>query len=325
MFSELPKLFDRNFVIAYFLPVSILIAISAWLWGYWPRVQAVLAGTAEIDAALVAFNATLVIFAAWILSILLMGLNGEIYRLLEGYGTYNPLRIFEKKAKNNFCAKRARLKVLDSEYPKPEFTNEQDEERTKLMEELAQYYPDDKEFVLPTTFGNTLRAFEVYPRVMYGMEGIDGWPRILSVVPKEYRELIDDAKSQVDWWINLAVVSFLFLIELWVFIFSNWGLSPGWLRTILNLLIPLGIFSLLNWFFLRRATSSAIEWGDHVKSAFDIYRFKLLILLGVNIPVNREEEKDIWQKYSQAIIYRLPYMLPSLRKDAHKSPTEQEK
>jgi hypothetical protein len=31
MFSELPKLFDRNFAIAYFLPVSLFLAASTWL------------------------------------------------------------------------------------------------------------------------------------------------------------------------------------------------------------------------------------------------------------------------------------------------------
>ena len=63
-----------------------------------------------------------------------------------------------------------------------------------------------------------------------------------------------------------------------------------------------------------RATSSAREWGDFVKAAFDVYRFNLLESLGMDLPKNREEEKILWTKYSQAIIYRLPDMLPALKK-----------
>jgi len=63
-----------------------------------------------------------------------------------------------------------------------------------------------------------------------------------------------------------------------------------------------------------RATSSAKEWGDFVKSAFDVYRFKLLESLGIDLPKDKEEEKLVWQKYSQAIIYRLPDSLPILKK-----------
>jgi hypothetical protein len=62
-----------------------------------------------------------------------------------------------------------------------------------------------------------------------------------------------------------------------------------------------------------RATSAAREWGDFVKSAFDVYRFRLLESLGIDLPKSREEEKKLWTRYSQAIIYRLPDSLPDLK------------
>lgn len=314
MFSELPKLLDRNFAIAYFLPVSLFMVVSAWLLnmaGYWSKIEVMLTGNTLFDA-------TLAFFVAWILSILLLVLNREIYRFLEGYGDYNPLRIFENRTKQEFKKKVDRLEWLNEEYSKASFTAELQKERAKLLQELAESYPDKESLVLPTAFGNALRAFEVYPRVMYGLEGIDGWSRILTVVPKEYRELIDDAKTQVDWWVNLGVMSLALLIEFWVVVFSKWRLAPEWYITALNILIPLAIFALLNWFLLWRATSAAIGWGDYIKSAFDIYRFALLESLGIDIPKTRDAEKVLWTRFSQAILFRLPYVLPELKKPESK-------
>jgi len=322
MFSELPKLFDRNFAIAYFLPVSIFLAISAWILeqvGYWANISAQLTG----DNALI--NATLGVLIAWIGGILLMVLNRDVYRFLEGYGKYNPLRWFENRAKAEYLKKDERLNWLNDEYSKPTFTADLRKERTELMEEMAQRYPDQVEFVLPTAFGNALRAFEVYPRVMYGFESIEGWSRILAVLPKEYRELIDDAKSQVDWWVNLGTLSLVLLIEFWVAVFSKWGLTPAWYYTVLNIVVPLTIFGLLNWFLQWRATSAVVGWGDYIKSAFDIYRFTLLESLGIDAPKTRDAEKVLWMKFSQATLFRLPYILPELKKSAKKPSTKKAK
>lgn len=313
MFSELPKLFDRNFAIAYFLPVGLFIAASTWLLksvGYWAKIETVLTGTTIVDT-------TLAILIGWIVGILLLVLNREIYRFLEGYNTYNPLRIFGNRAKQKYKAKVTRKDWLDDNYSN--LTADERSERTKLMKELVESYPDREELVLPTAFGNALRAFEVYPRVMYGFEGIDGWPRILAVLPKDYRELIDDAKAQVDWWVNLGVMSLLFLIEFWYVVFSKWGLTPYWYITALNILLPLAIYLALNYLLLWRATSAAIGWGDYVKSAFDLYRFALLESLGIEAPKTRDAERKLWTKFSQAILFNLPDSLPDLKKSESKT------
>jgi hypothetical protein len=73
------------------------------------------------------------------------------------------------------------------------------------------------------------------------------------------------------------------------------------------------LFILLGTLAPLRATSAAREWGDLVKSAFDVYRFNLLESLGIELPKSRQEEKALWTKYSQAIIYRLPERLPALK------------
>ena len=66
--------------------------------------------------------------------------------------------------------------------------------------------------------GTLSALFEVYPRVMYGLESIEGWDRILAVVPKDYRTLMDSAKAQTDFWINIVFLGNIFICEYVMFI-----------------------------------------------------------------------------------------------------------
>src|ERR1019366_8978839 len=52
--------------------------------------------------------------------------------------------------------------------------------------------------ILPTRFGNAIKAFEVYPRDIYGADGVVIWPRLTSVIPKTFGEQIQDIRSQID-------------------------------------------------------------------------------------------------------------------------------
>src|SRR5712692_4078105 len=78
---------------------------------------------------------------------------------------------------------------------------------------LAERFPPEEDQLLPTAFGNTIKAFETYPDVMYGFDAIEGWTRLLAVIPKDYRELIETTKAETDFWVNLWFISLLILCE----------------------------------------------------------------------------------------------------------------
>jgi hypothetical protein len=179
----------------------------------------------------------------------------------------------------------------------------------------ASRFPDQESLLLPTAFGNTLRSFEIYPRMMYGMESIDGWSRILAVVQKDYLALIDSAKAQVDFWINTGFLSIVVLIQIVALWLLKRSLPPFWLAGAIIL-----IAAISSWLAVR----SAGEWGDYVKSVFDLYRFNLLDAFGIKRPETRQEEKKLWTAFSQAIIYRMPDILPELKKshDSEKNKTK---
>jgi len=306
MFGELPKLFDRNFVIGFFLPVAIFITISILIVN--PYTFGSQASNFLTTDLLV--GTTTIGLLSWVGGIVLLAANRDLYRLMEGYGKYNPLKLFGWMETRRYRGLVKELGTMNDEYgelnrSKKEIPVELRTRRNEVMRQLAEEFPDKDEYLLPTPFGNVLRSFEIYPRVMYGFEAIDGWGRLLSVIPKDYLELIDAARAQVDFWVNLGVVFILLQIEYIVLAFMTGTPLQWW---VVLLFIVLGTIAPL------RATSAASEWGDFVKSAFDVYRFKLLESLGMDIPKSREEEKVIWTKYSQAIIYRIPEVLPALKK-----------
>ena len=302
MFSELPKLFERNFAMAFFMPVAIFIGASLLLLDQYQLTQ--ILPTLNFDTLV---GATLLGLISWLGGILLLVTNRDMYRLMEGYGKFNPVRLVGRFQRRRFQKLHERLGALNEEYRKAgrNFPMEKMAERNTIMRELAEHFPDDERWLLPTAFGNTLRAFETYPRVMYGFESIDGWSRILGVVPEEYRTLIDNAKTQVDFWVNLGFISLLLLGEYFGIASYQGAFKAIWLLALIILALLIAPY---------RARRVAVEWGDLVKSVFDLYRFDLLKALGVELPKSRKEERALWTKVSQAIVYRLPASLPDLKK-----------
>ncbi len=247
---------------------------------------------------------------SWVGGIILLAANRDLYRLMEGYGDVNPIRLFASFEKRRYQNITRDLESLDDEYREcykvnKAFPENSRAKRNQVMRQLAEEFPDAEEYLLPTPFGNVLRSFEIYPRVMYGLEAIDGWGRLLAVIPKDYLDLVDAAKAHVDFWINLGLAFFLLLVE-YVSVVEVLR-HPIDLWVILVLLV-LGTIAPL------RATSSAREWGDYVKSAFDMFAPRMRESLDIPEPKDRQEEKRQWTRFSQAIVYRLPDVMPELRK-----------
>ncbi|MCJ7436027.1 MAG: hypothetical protein MUO77_21325 [Anaerolineales bacterium] len=313
MFGELPKLFDRNFAVGFFLPVSIFVTLSGVILGQYGFAP----GMVNYLAADLLIGTTVIGLLSWVGGIVLLAVNRDLYRLIEGYGKSNPIKLFAWFEKRRYQQALIELEKLDAEYRKcyeanKEFPVKSRTQRNQLMRQLAEEFPDKEEYLLPTPFGNVLRSFEIYPRVMYGLEAIDGWNRLLAVTPKDYLDLLDAAKAQIDFWINLGLVFILLQIEYVSLVFILGNQLNWW---VILLFIVLGTITLL------RATSSAREWGGFVKSAFDMFTPKMRESLGFNSPKDRNEEVQQWTSFSQAIIYRLPDRIPGLKKQDEKKKT----
>jgi hypothetical protein len=160
---------------------------------------------------------------------------------------------------------------------------------------MAERLPPAPEYVLPTRFGNLFRAFEAYSNVLYSLDAIPAWPRLQAVMPEHFRNMLADAKAQLDFCANLMfgglAVALVYLgLALALRQFPEPWLAPGALA-----LAVLGY---------ELALSAAAQFGSYIKSAFDLYRADLAKALRLEMPQSGESERIMWSIVSRMMIYR---------------------
>jgi hypothetical protein len=320
MFGQLPNLFERNFIIGYFLPVvAFLIGtlVLATTFEYFP--PPVLATLLPLDQTEVLIGTTLFVLMSVFGAVVLLSLNQEVMGLMEGAGRYNPARIFLPYQRHGYRELQSRVHdktdYISRSAENPDYSAELSgarRERAHLMWKLTTQYPDSGDQLLPTYFGNIIRAFEAYPRRMYGLESSQGgWNRLQGVIPNEYRAIIDSAKANTDLWLNLWFLSFAVLVEYVlvtlsaVFVLDTAEPKLAWIMPLLALLLIIYSANV-------RARHAAAEWGDLVKSSFDLFLPDLRKQLGLRTPPTMEEERRLWNTFSRALIYADPYSVDEL-------------
>jgi hypothetical protein len=306
VFGELSQLFGRNFVIGYFLPAALgLAAIVALLVGFgWqpsdtgvvafllpPNTEANSTGNAVIDTVAPLVTTTVSVLVVWFFAVILLALNRVSYRIMEGYGALNPARLLAWSERRRFD-KLQKKKELAQDPSK----------KVRLERELAAQFPPEREQLLPTRFGNALRAFEYYSWWIYGIDAVSSWNRLVAVVPKDYQDLVSEAKAETDFWLHLWIAGLVILIGdicgvVYVAIFVGIGKH-------LLMLVLLAPVLLLTLVFANRARVAAIAWGDTVKAAFDVFLPELGKKLGFPPIVTRKQEKDLWWLFAKVITYR---------------------
>jgi hypothetical protein len=326
MLSELPNLIDRNFAIGFFLPAVFLVAALALL--YWlsgnPSFDAtaiIQGGVCKLDGAAEFLVGLAVIIPIWLLAVALVAVNHPILRIMEGYawlwlveqyGRLHPRgrRWLERRRQQRF--KREVQPALElqgriaaaraaggAEPPMPV-------DLPRRRAQAALLYPDAGAFVLPTRFGNIFRAFEVYPRVIYGLDAIPAWPRLYAVMPEKTKHTLASAKAQMNFCVNIFVIAVVCLI-----VFAGMSLRAGWTWLHANaapqhldwawvplLLLPIAVIT------YQLALIAAMHYGNHVKSAFDLYRDDLARALGLQLPRCIDDERTMWRTASRMMIYR---------------------
>lgn len=308
MFGELPKVLGRNFVIGFFLPVSLFGFGNIWLSKQCDaRANTVchsIAVTRDIDFAQLQ-NLAFFILLVWLMAVALLSLNRSVYRMFEGYGRGNPYSLVRFLEQRRYNRMASRIDVLSAQARAA--TGEARQallvHRGKLMYQQAWSFPE-RGRLLPTRVGNAIRAFEDYSSVMYGFDAIAGWPRLLTVIPDEYVALVDDAKAQTDFWLNLWLLSLVVAGEYLLLLPDSADLRPRWWVPVLCIAFA--------WIASRRATQAVFGWGEMVKAAFDVFLPELRSKLQLS-PERYTSEREMWADFSLAISYRKPEKLPPRR------------
>jgi len=146
---------------------------------------------------------------------------------------------------------------------------------------------------------------------MYGINAIPGWYRLLAVIPKDYCALIDAARVYVDFWVNLCALSLFVIAEFYVaaILAHRMGFSTLLTRTGQFPWIP--AVALVTFLISHRlAKKAALEWGNWVKAAFDLYLPELRAKLEFAPSASTKEEYDKWVAFNIAALTRDPAWMP---------------
>lgn len=342
MMSSLSNLADRNFVIGYLLPVIVTIATASGLFPDVPFIAILWDKGQSIDN-IVAF--TSVILATWLIAVLLLVANTSLYRILEGYtGPFANARLSARKqqraqdewdeverleraqsdaksaldhCRNNGALFSDRCRELDAAYRTVAVKH------AEARYKYHQHFPFPVTSVLPTDFGNIIRAAEAYPLEVYGAEAISTWPRLIGVVPEAYQKVIDAARAEVDFFVNLCFLSFLISVatDCWLLnkgiefcglTFWNWHL--GWANVVSDPdrhEVLLHVFAALcamavSFMSYKFSVSRASAWGTIVRSTFDLYLPALAKALGYDAPNSDVERKKFWRGLAKTFLQNLP-------------------
>lgn len=314
MIGGLNKILDRNFVVGYAIPSVVLILLGRALLPLFGLVPDFL----KLDGAEPFKDTTLVALLVLSISILLMSLNWSILRFFEGYWRVElGGRVLDRTYKWN-CHYVKRWRKLrdkidgltqerdDCLKQGKSFLNSSERQRVIAIAYFAERFPSEQHQVLPTKLGNAIRAFEDYPRVMYGIESISGWSRLNAVIPKEYRELMDQARADMCLWLNLLFIDLVLL--------TGYLVAALVKRKCPEALLVLPALVLLPFFLSAKTTSAAIGWGEWVKAAFDLFLPDLREKLGYSKPPGLKEDRELWMAFSQAITFRQREALENIAK-----------
>jgi hypothetical protein len=165
---------------------------------------------------------------------------------------------------------------------------------------------------------------EVYPRERYKMDSVLLWPRLIHVMPKSYYTKLDQSNNSLAFLINCSILSLGLAIAS--------GLAAGYQYLLLRLAqigktklvyfisintessemvkyeqniylyfigvaIMMGLFAL----FYRASVPIAIQYGNLVRGAFDLFRWHLMEAMHLETPGKYNDERTMWDNLSMFI------------------------
>ena len=237
--------------------------------------------------------------------------------------------------------------------------HELEEQRLHLHQTLFLYYPPNPETVMPTALGNVLKSAERYPWHRYRLDAVVIWSRLQPLLPAEFADLLQQAKTSLDLLLTLVTFTWLFGIPLtlWTALRAAWPANSPMITVLAALAlaacIPLlagrrarrpakyaagaalvvaivtlvvsqlsgpnltravtvraGVFlllvaaiTLLAWALYRNAVQAALDYGEKLKAAFDLYRWSVLEQLHLRTPADLTDERVTWEQLS-TMLYR---------------------
>lgn len=269
----------------------------------------------------------LVFILTVIIGFTLTALNTYILKLYEGYAfihhvpfMYKRLLRYHKRKAENLISRREELRkqieVLRRNVKKsPEIKRLERNLRQEYYSVTSEYdrsYPSNPEEILPTQFGNILKASEQYSGTRYGLDGVEFWPRLIQVIPKEYQQTIDNSRNELSFLVNMSMLSILFYLACFIAVFYSLYVFPvdfsntdsffAIAGVTVRYLAAAGLAFICSVFFYKASIYSVSSFGLMIRSAYDLFRIDLLRQYKLKIPANLKEEFYTWKDLNEFVV-----------------------
>ncbi len=331
--KEISGYFDRRFLLSAFFPSLVFAGLNVVMVAALEDIQT-LVNWWEDQAAIAQLSffigsLVFILFIAYLFQIFQTGLT----RLYEGYWERIPVLGWWGKVRKRFYQEvwqylQDEIKRLGAEIAALEPEEVPGETRSQRRERLQKakvlrsemellerekflFFPPDKAYVMPTRVGNVIRASEFYSLRRYRLDAVVAWPRLQSLLPKDFAESLRDAKANLDLFLVVTTLAALFALgwEVWLALFTN--------RWDLFLLVSLGWLLALFGYF--GAIQAARSYGELIKAAFDLHRWELIKALHLKLPEGLAQEKALWQEVSELLYRNFPPKAEVFRYETEKT------
>ena len=165
---------------------------------------------------------------------------------------------------------------------------------TFYEDRLADRFPPRGKDCAPTELGNVIAAFEDYPSSRYGIDAVHMWSRILPILDERgYAVFVEREKEGFDFFLNFSLLSGVLAMESTV---MRW-LADQPVFTGIALVSLCAAFLFYHW----GAVNCARNWGETIKTAFDLYRYDLAEKLALRPFTDEDDEMWIWWVISSLV------------------------
>jgi hypothetical protein len=335
-----------NFLVAAFTPAMAFILFAYW--AFQPFVQDI-EGLVSAESLSFIESGIVLFLASTILGFTIYTIEIYTYKAFEGYvfilGKQGAVRdLFLKKHLRRYRKAIAKKQLIQKQLKKidnklqysinhPTFGRWYYRRLTRLRAQQKQLndikynltanidhnYPSVESYVMPTRFGNILRAAELYSE-RYGIDAVALWPKLVSAISDSngIMDKINEANNQCQFLLNGALLATLFSIMCMIAAFyegSIWWTSrvPNISdRNLVIFYVVLMILAvILARFFYEASLFNVEKFGEMIRTTYDLHRFNLLEALHLDLPHNLADEKKTWRKLSNFYIGNLDYEEPN--------------
>ncbi len=290
--TDVAGVFSRFFIVGFFLPSFFGLVALAQLStdAFLPDGFEGYAGATQI---LILGGAGLLV------GLFLLGLERPILRLFEGYPILKSRRGL---ARPFLSLQRRTYEQLTQEKrgAHPDADPETQSRGIAAWLRLDRYFPDDPSRLLPTRFGNVLRAWEDYSYNRWGLDAIPFWARVEPLLSDQERQLHEAARTDVAFFVNSSLAAVVVGLVLVADGIANAPIGWAWAWLYL---MPF----LLAYLIYRFSIDAGQRWGVEIKASLDLHRLEVYDRLGVRRPTSfTDERRTIAPALNRFLLYAKP-------------------